>query len=404
MINTYKSLSTILFLALISFYASAQNVGIGTISPNAKSALEIKPVGKQGLLIPRLLAADTANFGVLAGTEDGLTFYATDTKKFYYYNSTVGKWYSFGSSVGGSYTASNGLTLSSSNLRLGGTLSGNTSIAMAGNNMIFTGVGKLGIGLSPNYKVDILETTSSIYALNSENTYSGSFDSRAVRGYAVNNPGWGYGGEFTGGYKGIAATAQGGTYASFTYGVFGESYGTAGTRIGVYGYASGGATNYGIYGEYGGTGYAGYFVGNVFSSGGSYLGSDEKLKENIKPYTGAIDMLRKMNVKTYKYRSDGIYKGMNFNKDIQYGFIAQEVEAVFPEFVKETSHVVHDKDKGKDGLSANPEIITFKSLNYNALIPILTQAIKEQQALIDLQNEKINELNKRLEALERGNK
>jgi hypothetical protein len=446
--NLIRSLLVFLFITCAFFHSNAQsNVGIGTATPSSKAALEIvSPGNNQGILIPRLSGAQRVAIGLTAA-EKSLLVYDIDSAAYMYWNGSAWKLMLAGSN--------NGLTRTGSSVGLGGTLSSNTSIAMGGNSLTFTGgklgigttgsevfevrgagstgttlamrltnsaattlftvaddgmvtvsgAGKLGVGLSPSSKVDVLETSNAIYAVNSVNTYSGNFDSRAVRGYAVNNPGWGYGGEFTGGYRGISATAQAGAYSSSAYGVLGEAYGTDGTRIGVYGYASGGVTNYGIYGSYSGAaGYAGYFAGNVYCSGGSYLGSDEKLKENIKPYTGAIDMLRKMNVKTYKYRSDGIYKGMNFNKDVQYGFIAQEVEAVFPEFVKETSHVIHNKDKGKNGLGSDPEIVTFKSLNYNALIPILTQAIKEQQALIELQNEKINELDKRLEALEKSNK
>ncbi len=48
----------------------------------------------------------------------------------------------------GATSASNGLTLSSNNIKLGGTLSETTTIASAGNNLNFTGTGAVGIGTS----------------------------------------------------------------------------------------------------------------------------------------------------------------------------------------------------------------------------------------------------------------
>ncbi len=62
------------------------------------------------------------------------------------------------------------------------------------------------------------------------------------------------------------------------------------------------------------------------------------------------------------------------------GFIAQEVEALFPELVKEN-----------DG---------YLGLTYSGFGVLAIQAIKEQQAVIDSQEERINALEARLSALE----
>ena len=55
------------------------------------------------------------------------------------------------------------------------------------------------------------------------------------------------------------------------------------------------------------------------------------------------------------------------------GVIAQDVEKVFPEIVKDN----------KDGL---------KAVNYSALIPVLIEAIKDQQTQIELQQKEIDQL------------
>ena len=91
--------------------------------------------------------------------------------------------------------------------------------------------------------------------------------------------------------------------------------------------------------------------------------SDKKLKTNISTLTNALD-------KTIKLR------GVNFdwideNKpNNQVGFIAQEVEKVLPEVVKNVE-------------TLNKENETHKAVDYAAVVPLLVEAIKEQQKQID---------------------
>lgn len=81
-------------------------------------------------------------------------------------------------------------------------------------------------------------------------------DTRALKGSSVNAPGYGVGVEGIGSYMGLRGNADGQTYGSSVYGVYGSAYGgTVGTRIGVYGTASGGANRW-----------AGYFAGSTYVS------------------------------------------------------------------------------------------------------------------------------------------
>jgi hypothetical protein len=65
-----------------------------------------------------------------------------------------------------------------------------------------------------------------------------------------------------------------GTGSSYNYGVDGEAVGTTTTaNYGVFAYATGGGTNYGVYSQSAGTGYAGYFAGNVSITGSISKGS-----------------------------------------------------------------------------------------------------------------------------------
>jgi len=166
----------------------------------------------------------------------------------------------------------------------------------------------------------------------------------------------------------------------------------------------------GIYGE--GGQYAGYFSGNVYSSGG-YTTSDQKLKKNIRDFTSAMDIINKLKPKQFEFRQDGNYKLMNLPQGSHFGLIAQDVEKILPHLVNDTkfetamaqSHVTkavlqQAQESGKT--NPKPEVIEFKALNYTELIPIIIKGIQEQQQMIDnlqQQNEKQQEQIDRLEQI-----
>jgi len=82
--------------------------------------------------------------------------------------------------------------------------------------------------------------------------------------------------------------------------------------------------------------------------------SDRNLKENIKNVENPIDKIMKLNGVTFDWKE---------TKDSSIGVIAQEVEKVFPELVN--------------------QLETHKSVNYNGLIGVLIEVVKEQQKQID---------------------
>ena len=89
--------------------------------------------------------------------------------------------------------------------------------------------------------------------------------------------------------------------------------------------------------------------------------SDKRLKENIKPIESALDKAMKLQGVTFDWKeSDSI---LNIKEDI--GFIAQDVQKVVPELVREN----------KDGML---------SMRHQGIAPILLEAIKELKAEIDL--------------------
>jgi hypothetical protein len=93
--------------------------------------------------------------------------------------------------------------------------------------------------------------------------------------------------------------------------------------------------------------------------------SDRRLKKNIKDIDYGLDIIMSLNPKQYDWKKDDRH-------DI--GFIAQEVEEVIPEIVKDKKHF--DKE--------------IKTLDYEKLTAVLIKAVQEQQQQINKLEEKLN--------------
>ncbi|MGY8864633.1 MAG: tail fiber domain-containing protein, partial [Methylophagaceae bacterium] len=110
--------------------------------------------------------------------------------------------------------------------------------------------------------------------------------------------------------------------------------------------------------------YTGNFDAHGDITGYSTLtSSDIKLKTNIQNLDGALDKTLKLRGVKFDWKDEE-------KPNDQLGFIAQEVEEILPELVKEIDTV------GKDGE-------THKVVNYQGVIPILVEAIKELKAEIE---------------------
>ena len=93
--------------------------------------------------------------------------------------------------------------------------------------------------------------------------------------------------------------------------------------------------------------------------------SDKKLKTNIKEINYGLETIMKLNPKEYDWKKDDRH-------DI--GFIAQEVEEVIPEIVKDKKHFDEN----------------IKTLDYEKLTAVLIKAVQEQQQQINELKEKLN--------------
>lgn len=168
-------------------------------------------------------------------------------------------------------------------------------------------------------------------------------------------------------------------------------------NYGLFGYASGASNfNYGVYGSAPTTsGYAVYSSGNTYSTG-AYLPSDARLKTDIEPLPEGLATVLLLKPRKYQYDTEA-YEFMNLPHQQQYGFLAQEVEAILPELTKETFHAydeaLSDTEEGQG--------IYFTAINYTGLIPIMVAGMQEQQEIIDEQKQQINDLEARIERLEK---
>ena len=129
--------------------------------------------------------------------------------------------------------------------------------------------------------------------------------------------------------------------------------------------------------------------GDIGATGAEYFSSDQRLKTKVETIYRATDLLASLSPKRYFFKKDKELGALGLDtKRQQYGLIAQDVEKVLPELVKQ-----HDQFAvtSPDGKTVYPEV-SYKMVNYNAFIPILIAGFQEQQILISSLNRKIDSL------------
>ena len=208
------------------------------------------------------------------------------------------------------------------------------------------------------------------------NQYTGTqLDRYGIKATSLQQADWGIGGDFEGGFRGCCGNATmigvgdrygvmgtattGATYGSgnTVYGGLFWAYNSKATKIGVKGgvWNDDGtvpANQYGVLGQALGTpasgilSYGVYCMGNGASTGTWTWASDEKLKTNIAPMGSVIEKIKKLNALSYNY-DVAKYPKMGLDPNKKFGFTAQNVEAVFPELVR--NDVCPTQSVSKDG-------------------------------------------------------
>jgi hypothetical protein len=102
--------------------------------------------------------------------------------------------------------------------------------------------------------------------------------------------------------------------------------------------------------------------GNIQNTNNSYGAiSDARLKENIKDATPKLDDLMKVKVRNYNLKGES-------NK--QLGVISQELEAIFPNMIEESTNM--------------GENMKIKGVKYSVFVPMLIKAVQELKAEIEI--------------------
>ena len=105
--------------------------------------------------------------------------------------------------------------------------------------------------------------------------------------------------------------------------------------------------------------------GQVAGTGAFYAGSDKRLKRDILPIENALDKILMLNGVTYNWNKE-FAPDKNLDDRNHIGLLAQDVEKIIPQAV------LTDNSKHQ-----------LKSMAYTELIPVLIEAIKEQQTQIN---------------------
>jgi len=130
-----------------------------------------------------------------------------------------------------------------------------------------------------------------------------------------------------------------------------------------------------------GTGYENFRAANISATGEvtAYY-SDERLKNFSGKIENALDKVSQLN--GYHYTGNDVAGELGYDTDVQQvGVSAQEVEAVMPEVVKSAPI---NSDNGTD----------YKTVQYERMVPLLIESIKELKSMVESQAAEIAKLKK----------
>ena len=138
--------------------------------------------------------------------------------------------------------------------------------------------------------------------------------------------------------------------------------------------------------------------------------SDRRLKQNIEPINGALDIIDRIGAYTFEWnkKSEEVWAKKEGDKD--FGLISQEVESAWPMGVAiQGAKDINDKYGYGDPdseyydplhIERNPE--EYKTVRYDKMVTLAIAAIKEQQTQIEAlknENKKLQEKNQEFETI-----
>jgi hypothetical protein len=114
--------------------------------------------------------------------------------------------------------------------------------------------------------------------------------------------------------------------------------------------------------------------------------SDERLKENVQNIPNALDKVLSLNGVTFDWKQEAFDAGFNpLIKEGDAGVLAQQVQSVLPQAVR---YAPFDRNHEGESISGKD----YLTVQYEKLAPLFIEAIKEQQAQIELLKAELAEL------------
>lgn len=424
----YKFFLFVILITICGYNSTSQSLAINTsgATANASAILDVSSTAK-GLLIPRMTTAQRTAIGTPA---TGLQVYDTDLNLLFYYNGST--WASF--ATGSNYWTSSGSNIynnTGTNVGIGSTTPGdklevNGNIRFSGAGTLLAAPSTSGSAYSLTVKagdpyVPVGGSGGSVNILATNNMPSGgsgysnlgpSGNVNITSGSGYNTAGgninitagqtscWALTGNshsdvnIQGGANLVAADAA--SINLYGGGTVGVGCPTANANGGNLIIKSGIGTGTGTQGNIQllngnvGIGTAApssklevcgnvRVIGTIVASGAITTSaiscpSDFRYKKNITAIVHPMQKLMLINGVNYKWKTNE-FPDMNFNDKIQTGFIAQDLEKIFPE-------MVFTDERG------------YKSIDYSRLTPILVETIKEQQKQIADISKRLTEIEK----------
>ena len=112
--------------------------------------------------------------------------------------------------------------------------------------------------------------------------------------------------------------------------------------------------------------------------------TDNELKKNVTSINEPLQKLAQLNPKTFEYDTEK-YRHLKLGGGVKYGFIAEELEQIFPDLVQRKNvSYMFGKNSYRD--------TQIKLIDEASLIPVLVAAIQQQQQQIDKLSEEIETL------------
>jgi hypothetical protein len=431
---TVKTYTIGLFFTLFSYAISNAQVGIGNTNPNSNALLEVGDgTDTGGVLLPRVSLTATNNPSPLTVDVAGMIVYNTnDTRPsanavspgFFYNDGT--DWIKLGenddwkllgnagTSAGTNFvgtTDATDLVIKTNNLeRLRAKVSetvlnedgDDTDFRVESDdqeNMIFVNAAE--------DQVFIRNTAHHIPSyIDPFNVYANSIDDgTATIGIQYAIAGWNQGTlgggvnaviqDTTNPYAAIEGSTEGPGIA-----VRGLITSTTSAAIATSG-TSNDSNSFGVYGSVPTsgtwTGYGGIFTGGLAYANGVYNVSDSRAKRDIEVInsTFALDKILSINGYTYKYDLKKFNPKSAEDAKTYYGFMAQNVKEFLPYAVAMKKVPFRNefiKARSTRENSVKDELINV--VDYTAIVPVLVEAMKEQQAQIESLKNRIKNLEK----------